>query len=118
MKHYINLGYRHTIVTDCIPHEADPDDIYLALNRVEDAHIDVQFLAHDWQRQLRRELDKAKAPSMSTGSSVIYESDSGEILGGVVVVPVGFDLLGPNEARQFIQASGRTTHHHLTTPIS
>lgn len=112
MKHYITLGQRVTIITEEIPAETDPEQIFRALNRIEDVDYDCLNLDHEWQKELRFELDAAKAPSMSVGDTITFEADSGELLGAVIVKPFGFQYIRPGEGLPE-QNDGRHVIHHM-----
>src|SRR6185503_3448546 len=70
-------------VTDAPP-EVDPDDVYVATNRIEGIDADLDALPTQWQRNLRRAIDAEHncLPSMSVGDTIELVSDAGRHLGG------------------------------------
>lgn len=60
----------------------DPDQVFIACNRIGTVSEDMAELPTSWQRNLRRRIDTVEAPSMSVGDTVILTSQSGLPIGG------------------------------------
>jgi hypothetical protein len=75
----------------CLNTEFNPDDVFLACNRIDDVEVDVNHLV-GWQRELRRLLDHHQAPSMSPGDSFDVTSDAGRHVGSWVCDSFGWHV--------------------------
>ena len=74
--------------------EIQLQDIWEALNRVEDLHADVERLRRRYLPSLcwlRESLDIAKAPSMSVGDEIKLFSDAGVLVRHVTCAPIGWE---------------------------
>lgn len=80
---------------DVPDHELDPETVWQAGNRIEECDTDCQRLPHQWQRDIRRDLDCNEAPSLSVGDTLHLHSDSGTLLVAWVCAPVGWKVLTP-----------------------
>jgi len=54
--------------------EFTPDQVFTACNRIVCLEQDLDDLDHEWQRDLRRQLDYKCYPSMSVGDLIHLES--------------------------------------------
>jgi len=75
--------------------EIDPEQVWTAGNRVDSLAGDLASdrCATQWQKDLRRELDIAEAPSVSVGDIVVLHTDAGVYLGGWRCASCGWDVL-------------------------
>lgn len=67
------------VLTVAVPAEFTPDQIFTAANAIEDVDTDCARL-QGWQQEIRRELDRRRAPSMSVGDTIQLVSEAGELL--------------------------------------
>jgi hypothetical protein len=103
--------------------EIDPEHIFEACNHIQDLERDVHGLARHHESspelsrvlcQLRIGLELSRAPSMSVGDLVLYTSEAGEELGGLVVEPVGFKPINGNGQKDLRQHCLQGAHvHHV-----
>jgi len=73
--------------------EASAQDIWEALNRIEDLHADVERLRTRYLPALcwlRESLDIAQSPSMSVGDEIRWFSDAGVLVRHVTCEPIGW----------------------------
>jgi hypothetical protein len=54
-----------------VPVEFNPDDVFRAANRIDTWQADADALPTDWQRYIRRKLDRLHLPSMSVMDKII-----------------------------------------------
>lgn len=76
------------------PPEFALDDVFVALNRIDDQAADVARLESEWQRTARRRLDLLQAPSMQVGDTIELFSASGSRLGAFEVAVTGWTVFG------------------------
>ena len=58
----------------------DPELAFRACNRVCDLADDLIALEHDWQQELRRQLDAKAVPSFSVGGTVTVTTRGGTVM--------------------------------------
>jgi hypothetical protein len=67
----------------------DPEDVFVACNRIDELGIDQAQLKWAWQQDCRRLIDEIGAPSMSVHDVFVLHDGRGE--GRVfIVAPTGF----------------------------
>lgn len=71
--------------------DVNPDDIFVACNRIEVQSKDVANLSMEWQRELRRLIDATDAPSMSSQDEAEFYSDEGHYIGKYICLPRGWE---------------------------
>jgi len=74
------------------PPEFDLDDLFRALNRIDELESDLRSLDWEWQRTARRRLDLMQAPSMQVGDTVQLVSASGNRLAMFEVGEAGWEV--------------------------
>ena len=62
------------IITRDMYCEFTPDEVFRACNRIVCLEQDLDDLDHEWQRDLRRQLDFKDCPSMSVKDTIHVES--------------------------------------------
>lgn len=76
---------------DVVIDVAFPDRVYRACNRIGGVHQDQAQLDHAWQRQLRAQLDRDEAPSMSVDDTIaVIDRQTGTPLHTYVCRPLGW----------------------------
>lgn len=80
----------HELTVDVPTGEIDPDDVFVAANRIDYSQADVDNLGTLWQKMIRITLDRASLPSMCTGDTIAIISDAGRNIGGWRCEPIGW----------------------------
>lgn len=83
-----------TVFTVTVPDiEISPDAVFHAANRIDEDEVDIANLETDWQQDIRRALDTARAPSMSSGDAIELIAANGTYLGGWRCEPIGWSKI-------------------------
>ena len=78
-----------------VPAELNPEEVFVAANRIEGLDEDCARLRHPWQVELRKQIDVDRACSMSSGDTIELVSDAGHHLGGWRCDPFGWSTITP-----------------------
>lgn len=70
--------------------EINPEQVFVAANRIDEDASDIAALPTEWQKDIRRALDTARAPSMSSGDAIELIAANGTYLGGWRCEPIGW----------------------------